>query len=174
MALLAGIWSSNIVTSAKAEVHERGQVFMDTGFRRYDRIALSNSMRLAATLIAFASVCFIAASARADPYPVAVLQALDKISARVSILEVAIGSSARFGNLVITARHCDKRPPEETPESAAFLEIDEIAPDQSVARRFSGWMFASSPALSAMDHQVYDVLVLDCRNAASSASETSP
>jgi hypothetical protein len=115
-----------------------------------------------------------AAPALADPYPVVVLQALDKISARVSVLEIAIGSSAKFGNLVITARHCDKRPPEETPESAAFLEIDEIGADDTVTRQFTGWMFASSPALSAMEHPVYDVSVIDCKNPDSSSGETAP
>ena len=63
---------------------------------------------------------------------------------------------------------------EETPESAAFLEIVERRPGEAPATPFVGWMFASSPALSAMEHPVYDVWVLDCKNASSSASGTSP
>lgn len=116
----------------------------------------------------------LSAAAQADPYEIAVLQALDKVSARVSVLEVPVGKSVAFGNLEITARACDKRPPEETPESAAFLEIVEKRPGEAPATPFIGWMFASSPALSAMEHPVYDVWVLDCKNASNAASESSP
>ena len=69
----------------------------------------------------------------------------------------------KFGTLTILVHACKKRPPEEPPESAAFLEIDEKRPGDTQTRRvFSGWMFASSPALSAMEHPVYDINVLDC------------
>jgi hypothetical protein len=114
------------------------------------------------------------AAADADPYAITVLQALDKVSARVSPLEVPVGETVRFGNLEITARACDKRPPEEQPESAAFLEIVERHEGEPPVTQFVGWMFASSPALSAMEHPVYDVWVLDCKNPSTSASETSP
>src|SRR5262249_7093735 len=130
--------------------------------------------RVAWALVAAVALAFTAAVARADPYQVAVLQALDKVSARVSVLEVPVGKTVAFGTLEITARACDKRPPEETPESAAFLEIVEKRPGEASATPFIGWMFASSPALSAMEHPVYDVWVLDCKNASSSTSETSP
>ena len=114
------------------------------------------------------------AAAEADPYQITVLQALDKVSARVSPLEVPVGQTVTFGNLEITARACDKRPPEEQPESAAFLEIVEKREGEPPKTQFVGWMFASSPALSAMEHPVYDVWVLDCKNPSTSASETSP
>ena len=123
---------------------------------------------------AAAALALTAGAAEADPYQIAVLQALDKVSARVSVLEVPVGKAVAFGTLEITARACDKRPPEETPESAAFLEIVEKRPGEAPATPFIGWMFASSPALSAMEHPVYDVWVLDCKNASSSASETLP
>ena len=123
---------------------------------------------------AIAALTLTTAAAQADPYQIAVLQALDKVSARVSVLEVPVGKMVTFGTLEITARACDKRPPEETPESAAFLEIVEKRPGEAPATPFIGWMFASSPALSAMEHPVYDVWVLDCKNASSSASESSP
>jgi len=123
---------------------------------------------------AVAALTLTTAAAQADPYEIAVLQALDKVSARVSVLEVPVGKMVAFGTLEITARACDKRPPEETPESAAFLEIVERRPGEAPATPFIGWMFASSPALSAMEHPVYDVWVLDCKNASNSASETSP
>ncbi len=113
-------------------------------------------------------------AAEADPYQITVLQALDKVSARVSPLDVPVGQTVSFGNLEITARACDKRPPEELPESAAFLEIVEKREGEPPVTQFVGWMFASSPALSAMEHPVYDVWVLDCKNASTSASETAP
>jgi hypothetical protein len=77
----------------------------------------------------------------------------------------------KFGALEIIARTCDKRPPEETPESAAFLDIWEVRPGEPATSIFRGWMFASSPALNALEHPVYDVWVLDCVNSASDASK---
>jgi hypothetical protein len=100
------------------------------------------------------------------------LQGLDKITARVSEIKVPVGGTVTFGALQITARACDKHPPEETPEAAAFLEVVEVKPDEKPVQRFSGWMFASSPALSAMEHPVYDLIVLDCVNADGSTGET--
>ena len=103
------------------------------------------------------------------PEPVALLQGLDKITARVSKFEAPVGAPVQFGTLSIRVRDCEKNPPEETPESAAFLEIDETRPGEDKAKRvFSGWMFASSPALSALEHPVYDVNLLDCKAASGS------
>ncbi len=99
----------------------------------------------------------------ADPHEIVVLQGLDKVTARVSTIEARVGDSIRFGTLDIVVHHCDKRPPEETPESAAFLDIAEIRPAQAAVDLFRGWMFASSPALSSLEHPVYDVWVLDCK-----------
>lgn len=111
--------------------------------------------------------------ALADPYPIAVLRGLDKVTARVTTLEAPVGEAIRFGALEITVRTCDKRPPEEPPESAAFLEIRESQEGAPPVGVFTGWMFASSPALSAMDHPVYDVWVLDCVNTASTDDSSS-
>lgn len=91
------------------------------------------------------------------------LQGLDKITARTSKFEVIVGETVKFGSLYIQPRACYKNPPEEMPESAAFLQIWEQK-EKSPQWVFSNWMFASSPALSAMDHAVYDVWVLDCKN----------
>ena len=115
-------------------------------------------------ILAFAAALCAAGPALADPYGVAVLQALDKVTARVTTLEAPLGDTVRYGSLEIIARACDKRPPEEPPESAAFLDIWEERPGEPVQGVFRGWMFASSPALSAMEHPVYDVWVLDCKN----------
>ncbi len=114
-------------------------------------------------ILLVAAVCAVQ-PARAETYEVAVLQGLDKVTARVSTIEAPVGRVVRFGTLEIIARICDKRPPEETPESSSFLDIWEIRPGEPAISLFRGWMFASSPALSAMEHPVYDVWVLDCRN----------
>jgi hypothetical protein len=107
--------------------------------------------------------------------PVAVLQALDKITARVKRLSVPVGQVGKFGTLSILVDACRKAPPEDSPESAAFLKITDGKSDPPQVA-FSGWMFASSPALSAMDHPVYDISVVDCTSdttaAASSATPT--
>jgi hypothetical protein len=110
----------------------------------------------------------LALTGAAQAQTVAVLQGLDKTTARVSKFDAPVGQPVRFGRLVITARACVKHPPEEEPESAAFLQIDELREDQPNAvisqRVFSGWMFASSPALSALENPIYDISVLDCKS----------
>lgn len=111
-----------------------------------------------------AALIAVATPAHAIQMEEAVLQGLDKITARISTIKVAVGETVSFGSLQITLRACDKRPPEETPESAAFLQVVEQKPGEQPVTRFSGWMFASSPALSAMEHPVYDLWVLDCEN----------
>ncbi len=102
---------------------------------------------------------------------VAVLQGLDKITARVSTFDAPLDEAVDFGSLKITARACQKTPPEAPPESAAFLEVVDERPDAEAETVFSGWMFASSPAVSALEHPVYDVWVLDCATAAEEAPE---
>lgn len=126
-----------------------------------------------AGLIAAAALVLIpAASPRADAHDVAVLRVLDKITARVSILNAPLHQVMQFGTLEIVARACDKRPPEETPESAAFLEIWEIRPGKPVKSVFTGWMFASTPGLSALEHPIYDLWVLDCVSKSDSAADS--
>ncbi len=96
--------------------------------------------------------------------PVAALRMLDKMTARVEEINLAVGKTIQFGSLAITARTCRTTAPEETPpESAAYLEIGEILPGEQSKPLFNGWMFASSPALSAMEHPIYDLWVVACR-----------
>ena len=107
--------------------------------------------------------------------PLAQMQGLDKITARVSQFEAPVGKTVRFGNLSIVVRDCRKSPPEERPENAAFVEIYEARPGEEKERLFSGWMFSSSPALSALEHAVYDVNLLACKGgAAPSAPAAAP
>ncbi len=96
------------------------------------------------------------------PHQTVVLQTLDKVTARTGLIEAPIGEEMRLGTLGITARTCLETPPTEPPESAAFLEIRGLEPGKPPQPLFTGWMFASTPALSALEHPVYDVWVLDC------------
>jgi hypothetical protein len=98
-----------------------------------------------------------------EDYPSVKLQGLDKSVGRTMTFEATVGSTIQYGPLFIKIHACRKAPPIEKPESAAFLQIWEVPPGEKKSEWvFSGWMFASSPALSAMDHPVYDVWVLDC------------
>ena len=103
-----------------------------------------------------------------SPPGAAVLQGLDKITARVTRIEAPVGEAVRFGTLDITVRKCHKRPPTETPETTVYLEIRERRLGEAAVDLFAGWMFASSPAASSMEHPVYDVWVVDCKKASSS------
>ncbi len=126
----------------------------------------------------FVGLGIVIAASPAWAGTVAVLQGLDKTTARVATIDAPIDRQVRYGNLLITAMACFKHPPEETPESAAFLVIDELPPDAGPTTRperiFSGWMFASSPALSALENPVYDVSVLDCKETDAAAAVPAP
>ncbi|MBN9526252.1 MAG: DUF2155 domain-containing protein [Alphaproteobacteria bacterium] len=111
------------------------------------------------------SVFALPASAASIPGQAAILQGLDKVTARISTFEAPINQPVKFGSLDIVVRACNKRPVEETPESAAFIEIIEQLPGEAPKALFSGWMFASSPALNPLEHPVYDIWVTDCKTA---------
>ncbi|NKD45162.1 DUF2155 domain-containing protein [Haematospirillum jordaniae] len=94
---------------------------------------------------------------------IAVLRWLDKAAARVQTMEVEVNRTFQIQALQIIARACVERPPEEPPESAVFLDVWENKANQPAVEVFRGWMYASSPGLSAMEHPVYDIWVLDCK-----------
>ena len=100
------------------------------------------------------------------------LGGIDKVAARTAKFEANLKQKVFYNTLIITAYACKTRPPEEPPESAAFLEIQERKPDGTTQKLFSGWMFASSPALNALEHPVYDVWVVGCKTAPT--ANTSP
>ena len=102
---------------------------------------------------------------------IAILRAVDKITARVTDIQAPLNGVAKFETLQITMRYCYKNPPEDTPEVTAFLEVVDHQPDSEPETSFIGWMFASSPALSAMEHPVYDVWVIDCKATVPEISE---
>ena len=91
------------------------------------------------------------------PTDTVILQGMDKVTGRVKELSLPVGSSIDFGELTITVDKCLTKTPEETPENAAFLRIA-----QADKELFSGWMFSSNPAISAMEDAVYDIWVVAC------------
>lgn len=113
--------------------------------------------------LCFVSIFVFTAQAAMQDYPIVKLQALDKSTARTVTFEAKVGTTIEYGSLFIKIQACRKAEPLDPPESAAFLQIWEVPLHADKSEWvFSGWMFASSPALSAMDHAVYDVWVLDC------------
>lgn len=93
----------------------------------------------------------------------AILRALDKTTGRAIDISAPAGVAVPFGSLAITVRFCYTVPPEEPPETSAFIQIDDGKPGEQKKRVFSGWMFASTPALNGLEHAVYDVWVITCK-----------
>jgi hypothetical protein len=98
--------------------------------------------------------------------PTAVFAGLDKITGRITKFDVAINETVQFGALQVTPRVCYTRPPTETQNTDAFVQVDEITLQGEVKRIFSGWMFAASPGLHGVEHPIYDVWLTDCKGAA--------
>jgi hypothetical protein len=101
--------------------------------------------------------------------PTAVFSGLDKITGRITSFDVAINETVQFGALQVTPRVCYTRPPTETPQTDAFVEVDEVTLQGEVKRIFTGWMFAASPGLHAVEHPIYDVWLKDCKGGATAA-----
>ncbi|WP_262695326.1 DUF2155 domain-containing protein [Kordiimonas aquimaris] len=94
---------------------------------------------------------------------IVLLRALDKITARITEIELAVGAETTFGTLTIRAKYCRTRPPIQPPETFAYLEIDDLKRTGNYERVFEGWMVASSPSLNALEHAVYDIWVINCK-----------
>ena len=97
--------------------------------------------------------------------PTAVFSGLDKITGRIISFDVALNETVQFGALQVTPRVCYSRPPTETPNTDSFVEVDEVTLQGEIKRIFTGWMFAASPGLHAVEHPIYDVWLTDCKGA---------
>jgi hypothetical protein len=106
--------------------------------------------------------------------PQAVFSGLDKITGRIISFDVSINETVQFGALQVTPRICYSRPPTETPNTDAFVEVDEVTLQGEIKRIFTGWMFAASPGLHAVEHPVYDVLLTDCKGGQNPAVAEAP
>ena len=122
------------------------------------------SLRGAAGVAAGALACLCASPAAAQRIEnsVAIFAALDKVTAKISRLEVPLNQTATFGALKVTPRVCYTRAPTEPPKTTTFVEVDEVQLDGKEKKIFSGWMFADSPGLNAVEHPVFDVWLTDC------------
>ena len=93
---------------------------------------------------------------------IAIFKTLDKVTGKTALLELEVLQPVRLGSLTVTLRSCRSTPPEEPPETTAFVEIDDTRL-QVTERIFTGWMFASSPGLNALEHPVYDLWPINCK-----------
>ena len=102
--------------------------------------------------------------------PIAAFSGLDKITGRITNFDVYMDETVQFGALQITPRVCYTRPPTETQRTSVFIEVDQVSLKGGSERIFTGWMFAESPALNPIDHPVYDIWLVDCKQ----TSDTPP
>jgi len=117
-------------------------------------------MTVAAAIALFGT---LPASAERINNPIAEFAGLDKITGRIITFDVYMDETVQFGALQVTPRVCYSRPPTDPPQTDAFVEVDEITLARKVRRIFTGWMFADSPGLHAVDHAVYDVWLANCK-----------
>jgi hypothetical protein len=105
----------------------------------------------------------IAPPAQKIPNNTAVFSGLDKITGRIITFDVAINETVQFGALQVTPRACYTRPATEATNTDGFIEADEITLQGEIKRVFTGWMYAASPGLHAIEHPIYDVWLTDCK-----------
>jgi hypothetical protein len=108
------------------------------------------------------------------PNTKAVFAGLDKITGRIISFDVALDETVQFGALQVTPKACYTRPPTETPNTDAFAVVDEVTLQGEVRRIFTGWMFASSPGLHAVEHPIYDVWLTDCKEPTPAVAANNP
>ena len=115
--------------------------------------------------LALAAVLGSLSAAHADRIknPTAVFSGLDKITGRIVSFEAAIDETVQFGALQVTPRACYSRDDTEQQKVDGFIEVDEITLDRRIRRIFTGWMFADSPGLNAVEHPIYDVWLKECK-----------
>lgn len=109
------------------------------------------------------SISFAQDAATRIQNPVAEFSGIDKITGRIITFDVYIGETVQFGALQVTPRVCYSRPVTEAPKTTSFIEVDEITLDRKIRRIFTGWMFADSPGLNAVEHSIYDIWLNDCK-----------
>ena len=129
---------------------------------------MRQSVKILLRPLLIAAVLAFAPAAIAQPVanPVATFAGLDKITGRITRFDVYVDETVLFGALEITPRACYDRPSSDTLQrTSAFLEVNQMSLDGSGERIFTGWMFADSPALNAVDHAVYDVWLIECKTA---------
>ena len=138
------------------EIGERGAIV------QFDLIRCTASAALVALAALAPTLLSEPAAAERLENQIAVFAALDKVTARISKLPVPLNETQQFGSLKVTPRVCYSRPPDEQPKTTTFVEVEEVMLDGQQKRLFSGWMFADSPGLNAVEHPVFDVWLTSC------------
>lgn len=92
------------------------------------------------------------------------MQAMDKITGKVNVIEVPVGGEVKFGSFSVVVRSCKTNSEDEIPENFAFVDVTDKSFDKDEFNIFKGWMFSSSPAVNAVEHPIYDVWLLKCFN----------
>jgi hypothetical protein len=129
----------------------------------FKAMSLARASVALVTAISAGVLAVVPASAARIENPVAVFSGIDKITGRITTFDVYVGETVQFGALQVTPRVCYSRDESEAPKTTTFVEVDEITLDRKIRRLFTGWMFADSPGLNAVDHAVYDVWLKDCK-----------
>ena len=133
------------------------------GFAALVRVDAARALRAVACVLAVATAVQPAMAEQPTvDVPIAILRGLDKITARVQPIVVEVGQQAAFGTLTLQVQACRTTRPDQAPENAVFLQIDDEPPGEDRREVFSGWMFSSSPSVSALDHAVFDVWLERC------------
>ena len=134
-----------------------------------------NSGKLYSLCFALLASVFLHGAANAEKIQntVAVFSGIDKITGRIITFDVYIDETVQFGALQVTPKVCFSRPSTEAPKTTSFIEVDEITLERKIRRIFTGWMFADSPGLNAVEHPIYDVWLVNCKMDSSVNAPTS-
>ena len=135
---------------------------MTSGFSRANAGRRFGSVAPAALAAGLALMPVASHAARVEN-PVAAFSGIDKITGRITNFDVYIGETVQFGALQVTPKVCYSRDDTEAQKVTSFVEVDEITLDRKIRRIFTGWMFADSPGLNAVEHPVYDVWLTECK-----------
>lgn len=131
--------------------------------RRNDRKWIGKAARVALISLMIGTAGLAPVHAERVSNPVAEFSGLDKITGRITTFDVYINETVQFGALQVTPKVCYSRTEDEAPRTDSFVEVDEITLDRKIRRIFTGWMFADSPGLNAVEHPIYDVWLKDCK-----------
>ena len=129
----------------------------------FTRSASLRAMAVAGIALVAGILAASTAEAARIANPVAVFSGLDKITGRITTFDVYVNETVQFGALQVTPRACYSRDDTEQQKVDGFVEVDEITLDRRIRRIFTGWMFAESPGLNAVEHPIYDVWLKECK-----------
>ena len=135
--------------------------------------SLKNTIRNTLFALLASTLMHGVANAEKIKNTVAVFSGIDKITGRIITFDVYIDETVQFGALQVTPKVCYSRPSTEAPKTTSFIEVDEITLERKIRRIFTGWMFADSPGLNAVEHPIYDVWLVNCKMDSSVGAPTS-